>query len=275
MPNMRIVSNNAADRGTTTASAQVGSFVVGNLKSDIKSSVWRVTGTSGTLQTTWNSFETVSCVILPFCNFTPTVVIRVRGYSDTAGTVQVVDSGVVLAAPSQQVALMGFTALAAQSAYAYGGGVCARVYIPTTSVKKVVIDITDTSNTAGYLEVSRLVIGEYWYPSINPPHGLSLTLQDTGKQLRTDGGDLLTDVGTRNKKLSLMLENLPVSDRNPLMSILRYSGVTGGVFISVYPEDTDLELERDYQIYGKFTSVPSNTLISFNAYQAPLEIEEV
>ena len=86
---------------------------------------------------------------------------------------------------------------------------------------------------------------------------------------------MLTDVGTRNKKLSLMLENLPVSDRNPLMSILRYSGVTGGVFISVYPEDTDLELERDYQIYGKFTSVPSNTLISFNAYQAPLEIEEV
>ena len=275
MPNLRIVSDNAADRGTTTVSASVGNFVAANLKNDIKSAVWRVTGTTGTISTSWTTAETVSCVVLPFCNLTPTATIRVRGYSDTAGTVQVIDSTALLACPAAAIALRGFTALAAQSAYAYGGGAYARVYITPTSVKKIVIDLVDTANTAGYIEVSRLVAGAYWSPTYNADWGAGATAVDTGKNVRTDGGDLISDRGTRNTKLTLNLSSMPAADRTSLLKILVANGISNPLFISVFPANADLELERDSQVYGKLSTVAAMTLPMFNSYAIPLEIEGI
>ena len=276
MPNLRIVSDNAIGRATLTASSTASAaLAASNLLLDIKSLVHRATGTSVTYTATWATAEPVACVALPFCNLSPTATIRVRGYSDTAGTTQILDTGAVLACPAQAILLRGWTALASASAYAYGGGATARAWFTQTSVKCLVIDIVDTNNAAGYVEASRLVVGPYWSPVWNPEYGAPLTPVDMTKQFRGDAGDAVFAVGPRFSKLSLDLRTMPASDRTAMMTILRGNGISVPMFISLYPASNDLELERDHQIYGNLLSISPLSATAYNMYSAPIEIESI
>ena len=276
MSNFCIVSDNAADRSITVASTTAGAFVVGNLQSDAKSVVWRSTATNATLQASWFNPENIGAVILPFTNLTQAATIRVQAYSDNAGMVLVYDSGVVSACPAQPASLRGFTALQAQSAYAYGGGAYARLYFPSNIfVQNVLITLSDSTNATGYIEASRLIIGNCWSSTYNADLGATVTFQDTGKNSRTDAGDLITDTGSKNRKISIKISLMPPVDRTALASILRNSGFGNPIFMSIFPSNIDKELERDYQVYGKITTMSAMAITTYNAYTAPIDIEEV
>ena len=276
MQNLRIVSDNAIRRASVSASSTASAaLAVSNLMLDVKSLVHRATGTSVTYTATWSTAEPVSCVALPFCNLTPSATIRVRGYSDDAGTVQVLDTGTNPACPAQAILLRGWTALASASAYAYGGGATARAWFGTVAVKRMVIDIVDAGNAAGYVEASVLVAGVHWSPVYNPEYGAPLIPVDMTRQFRSDAGDPVFAVGPRYNKLSLDLRTMPAADRTAMMSILRGNGMAVPMFISLHPTSSDLELERDHQIYGNLASISALSATSFNAYSAPIEIESI
>lgn len=249
MSNTRIVSDNAADRATPAASSEAAGFAAANLLTDKKSEVWRATAASATLTLTWNAGETVACVILPFCNFSPTATIRVRGYSDAAGTNLLFDTGAAQACPAPAASLRGWTTAQAASAYAYGGGVCARVWFAQATVQHLVIDLADAANLQGYLEAARLVCGPYWSPQYNPS-ATSDTWVDLSAHYRTGAGDLMTDAGPVFKSVPIQLDLMPADDRAKLAGILRNSRAYP-IFLSVFPESSDLELERDHSVYGK------------------------
>lgn len=277
MPNLRIVSDNAADRATSlVASSSAGTLAASNLQLAIKSRVWRATATSATLTVTWAVAEPVSCVALPFCNLSPAATIRVRGYSDTGGVTLVLDTGVVPACPAAAVTLRGWGAMSSgANAYGYGGGAYARVWFGQVNVRRLVVDLADSGNAAGYIEASRLVVGAYWSPTYNADSGAALTLQDQSKHYRTDAGDLMTDIGTRNRKLSLNLLCMPSADRATFANILRAIGMANPLFFSLFPQNVDAEMERDHQIYGKVSQMSAITLTQLGAYSSQLEIEEI
>ena len=59
--------------------------------------------------------------------------------------------------------MQGLTAVQSASAYSFGGGVAATLYVtPTGGVQGVQILIADSANVQGYLEAARLVMGNYW-----------------------------------------------------------------------------------------------------------------
>lgn len=277
MPNLRIVADNIVDRAASmAASSTTGTLAAANLLLDIKSQVWRATSTSATLTATWAAAESVACVALPFCNLSPAATIRVRGYSDAAGSTQVFDTGSVPVCPAAAVVLRGWGALASgANAYGYGGGAYARVWFAQASVRRLVIDLADSGNAAGYIEASRLVVGPYWSTTYNADSGGTLTLEDMSKYFRTDAGDLMTDVGTRNKKLSVNLLCMPPADRTDLASMLRANRMASSGFFSLFPENADLEMERDHQIYGKVSQMSAINLTQLGGYSSQLEIEEV
>ena len=272
---MRVLSANLADASTTTASSTAGAYAVANLTNDTKSLVWRSTGLSATLTAVWGATQNINCVVLPFNNFTPAATIRVQGFSDAAGATQVFDTGIISANSAPAKIISGFTQLQSQSAYAYGGGSYAVAYFALTGVQNVLITLSDPSNAAGYLEVSRLLIGTYWSPAYNADVGAGLTFQDTSKNVRSEGGDLITALGTRNRKLTFTLSRMSASDRATAANIFRSNGFRTPLFISIFPQNTDAALESDHQIYGKFSAMSAITIPVYTAYSAPLEIEEV
>ena len=99
MTNLRILTNNAADRATITVAGTTAGMGADKLKTDIKGEVCRVLGTSGSITLDWASLETAGVVVIPVSNLGPSSTIRARAYLDSGGTTLLADTGVLWAAP--------------------------------------------------------------------------------------------------------------------------------------------------------------------------------
>jgi len=273
MPNLRIVSDNAVGRAASlVASTTAGGLVAANLTRDVKSSVHRATGTSVTYTVTWTAAEPIGCVALPFCNLSPTATMRVRAYASN-GTTVLYDSGAGLACPAPASRPLGFTAAQAASAYAYGGGACARRWFNQVSAFKLVIDIVDTANLQGYIEAACLVAGPVWSPKYNAS-ATSVSVIDRTEISRSAAGDQLVDPGTMSRKVPVDLSKMSPADRAKFLDLLRNSRAYP-VLLSVFPEHADLELERDHMLYGRRTKDSDIAYQFSSVYSTTFEIEEI
>lgn len=286
MANIRVIYSNAGDRATLVASSTAGSLAVTNLQKDTKAAIWRSTSTSATVTASWTTGEVIGGVALPFCNLTPYATIRVRGYTNPWDTSTIFDTGTIFACPPANLGLIdwgndslginAYDVTNGVNGYNYGGGSYARAWITSpANVRKLVIDLVDSGNTAGYLEVSRLVCGQAWEPSIGPVEGATMTFLDTSKHYRTDAGDQYTDTGTKHRKQSFSLPSLDAKDRTKMWDILRVNGMSKPIFISVYPGNADVRLEQSHQLYGKLLTTPIMNTPYFNHQSATVDIEEI
>jgi len=253
MPNTRIVADNAAERCTIATSTTAGVLAAANLLSYDKTLVARATGTSWTITGTTTVTEFAACFALLFSNLSPTATIRVRLYSDTAGTTLVLDTNTLqpgaLACPAQARVPRGWTAAQAASAYANGGGAHARIWFALTGFKKYVVDIVDTANVQGYCEAAIAVIAPYFQFTYNPTAEAMQPVDSTVLN-STDAGGEFADAGFIRRKVSIDLSAMPAADRTTFTNILMNSRAYP-ILLSVFPGHTDLELERDNMVFGR------------------------
>lgn len=277
MANLRVVYENAADSATLSASTTAGSLAASNLLTDIKSEVWRSTGPTATLTATWAAGELVGMVAFPFCSLSSGATIRVRAYTNMADATPVLDTGVQMAAEAPPFDVWGWgSEPLGVNAYAYGGAAYGCVWLNTiVAVKKIVIDIDDSSNPLGYIECSRLVTGSYWEPVYNAEYGVEVGAGDLSKHERSDAGDLRTDRGAIYKTMSLDLNYMPAADRNAMWRILRGNGMSRPVYLSLVPKAQDAFEEQMFQIYGKLSRTSAMKYQFMNQYSSTLEIEEI
>lgn len=276
--NLRVLYNNAADRAVVTATQTAGNLVPANLQTDIKSEVWRSTSTSASVIATWTSSEPVNAAVFPFATFTSTATMRVKCYSDAAGSTLIYDSGAVLCSPSslqgysQDWGIIPFGV----NAYSYGGSAAGVVYFPTQTVQRMVIDIVDTAQSLGYIEAGRLVIGAYWSPVYNAAYGaVKMSIGETSKNERSDAGDLRTDRGVMYKTMHIDLSVMPAADRDHMYRIARGNGMYRPMWISVSPENTDTMEEQIFSIFGKITKQSDITYTYLNQFNASIDVEEI
>lgn len=279
MSNLRILYKNAADYSTVTASSTAGTLAAGNLLTDIKSQVWRSTSTSATITATWTTATAIKCVVFPFTNFTNLATMRVRGYTNAADVVGVAatvfDTTALSCCPFTSASVFGWDSnLPSAANFGRGGGVYASLFFTGGSVKKIVVDLVDSTNTFGYIEASRLVTGTYWEPTINADYGASIGWNDSSQHTRNDAGDLLTDIKARSKTLTINFSQASATDREALMGIMR-NGIGSPLYISVFPSDTDKNREQDYQIYGKLSQQSQLAIARYATYSTALTIDEI
>lgn len=279
--NLRIIYDNVVDLTTTTITASTtgGSTSTANLKKDTKSLVWRSASgsTQATITVTLATPTIIGGVALPFCNLTSTATIRVYGYS---GATLKFDTGNVYACPYQQLGLWNWGSLPlGVNAYSYGGGTYGRCWIPAsvqTGCTSLDITITDSANTSGYIELSRLVVGSYWSPAHNTSFGLSATTKDLSSHQRTESGDLITNRGIKFNSLNFDLNWLTPADRLDFNRIVKGNGLPKPLFISLFPDNSsDWEKEQAHQIYGKLSQLSAIQHPIFDTYSTQLEIEGI
>lgn len=105
--------------------------------------------------------RTIQAVALAAHNLTGTSEWRIRYYSDSGGLVEVYDSGVMDAWPvdAEDAAVMPPLSFHFTEAY---------------TVQVIKIDITDTSNGDGYIEIGRLFAGSAFQATVNIVSGFTL-----------------------------------------------------------------------------------------------------
>lgn len=203
--------------------------------------------------------------------------VRPTGYIDSWQT-YTYDSGTVLFCPAPYKIIHGLTTAQAVSAYAYGGGKYACLWFPSKQAATgLAIDIVDTNNAQGYVEVSRLICGDYWAPTNSVVDVSNTTLQvvDTSSHTRTDAGDLYTYVGTKHRKQAINMPSIDSVSRKQLWDIMFGNGMSKPMFISLYPGNSDASLEANHMLYGKLSTSPVMSTPYFSYAAATIEIEEV
>jgi hypothetical protein len=265
--NLRIIHTNLADIATLTATSSVGDYVVGNVKKDGKSLVWRAASGVASINGTWQTPQSISSLILPYTNLITTAQIRFRLYSDTNNTLLIYDSNI----KSDAIISHGNTLT---DDYAYGGGSCATIYFSKiNNCRSFTLDVI--SNTQNFVELSRIIIGDYWSPKYNTEFGISVELQDSSTEIRTDAGDLVTEVAPTNKLLSFSLNYMEKEDRDILFSIARNVGRYRSIYVSIFPEDDDKQKEYLHQVYGRLVQNVTITHPMYTIYSTSLSIQEV
>ena len=166
--------------------------------------------------------------------------------------------------------------------YAYGGGTYARVWLSdTTAYRYWNIEIIDTrpAGTGYYIEVSRLIMGQYWTPKYNTGYGMTNSMKDLSTHERTESGDLVSQRGPRYSCLTFDLKWLDPSDRIQLTKIMLVNGLPRPLLISLFPDNGSItsqaEMERAHQIYGKMVTLPGITYDMLDIYSTQFDIEEV
>jgi hypothetical protein len=203
-----------------------------------------------------------------------TAATRPQGYIDSWQT-YAFDSTPLPCCPAPMQKLRGWTDIQAASAYGYGGGTCATQYFTTKTAVGIRIDIADPSNIQGYVEASRLIIGDYWQPADGADSGATLSVVDLSKHTRTEAGGMLTEVGPRYRKQSIPMPYLVEADRQALWNMLMSGGMAYPVFISLYPDNANAALEKAHEMYGKLVTTPVMSTPFFSVATATLEIEEI
>lgn len=238
MANLRVIYSNAADQATLTASTTSGSLVAANMLNERKASVHRSTLTAVAYTMTWGSPQTVGGVALPATNLTQFAKIRVRLYSDQAGTELVADSGQVYACPTSTVGLYDWGGPVDVNAFAYGGASKSAVWFKEqpTNVRRCVVEISDPRNPAGYIDCARLVVGPFWEGRKNADYGATAGTTDMSKVQRSDSGDSFVQRGPQYQTMSLNLSDLNEQDRAALAKIVRSHGNHRNIFVSLLPE---------------------------------------
>lgn len=161
--------------------------------------------------------------------------------------------------------------------FSYGSGTYARIWFPIAKpCTGLSILISDMGNTAEYLEISRLVAGDYWSPTFNTSFGLSNSPKDLSSNTRTESGDLVTTRGVRYNTMRFDLTWLSPDDRLIMTKILKANGLSKPMLISLFPDcEEDYDKEQTYQIFGKLSQLSDISHPMFGIYSSSIDIEEV
>ncbi len=263
----------SATRATTAAGNIAPRLAAGSLNASGQM-VLLYTGVAGSGFYVWGAQFEYGLLSTYYPNNTGGTSTRPIGYTDNwqtpAGSY---DSGWVPACPAPAIRPRGFTAAQAASAYAYGGGACARHWFGQVEASLLIVEISDPNNLQGYLEAACLVAGAAWSPKYNAS-ATSVSLLDRTELSRSAGGDQLAEPGTISRKVPVDLRAMPEADRAKFLALVRDSRAYP-ILLSVFPQHPNLALERDFTVYGRRTKDSDIAYQFAGAYSTTLEIEEI
>jgi hypothetical protein len=256
---------------TASATSAATSFVQVYTNRSTNGAAYAGNGTAGILL--WGAMGVAGPVTGSYYPSVNAAATRPAGHIDSWQSYDY-DSGLVLACPAPAVRLRGFTAAQAASAYAYGGGAYARHWLPIqVTARALVVEILDPDNLQGYIEAGCMVASSFWSLTYNAS-AASVTMVDRTEISRSAAGGQLADPGTMSRKVPVDLRAMPPADRATFLNLVRNSRAHP-ILLSVFPMHADVELERDFMVYGRRTKDSDIAYQFMNAYATTLEVEEI
>lgn len=276
MANIRIITPNDGDSATLTVSPAVeATLPVTNLQEVSRARVMRSTSAAAQdVKGTWSAAKVLSSCALMRHNLTSSATWRLRLYNDSAWVTLVYDSGHVTAVPPKALGDIewGVDALGASLFTDWAVAFSVMWFTPIVA-QSFIITLTDADNPDDYLEASRLFIGRYLEPAVNPDYGLRLSWREDTTLERTDGGTLRSDGADPYRRMRFRLAWLTATDRPKFMEWARRDGLRNDIFISGFPEQANA-LERDHGMSAKLVESPDIEHNYVNNFASDFVVEE-
>lgn len=281
MSNMIIGAVNYVDSGTLTVDDEVASLPGTYLQDRQIVRVWRNTQLTAQIDVDFGQGRILDFLALIKHNISTTGTIRWRLSNVSNFATTVYDSGVVDAWP-----IVEEYGTLPWGVFSWGGylnpTVAAEYTISafdildnTVQARYLRINISDPSNTDGYLQAGRLLAGPAYRPSINYANGVEFEFVDESRVTKSRGGQTFVDEVERFRRIRFDLINLPENEifQNVFNQIDRLKGIAGDVFIVPQPDKASTWITQN--IYGRITSTDPIVNSSLTYYGRRIEVEEL
>lgn len=278
--NLKVLYRNLADSATITSTNTASGYPTTNTQIDSKGSAWRTASLISTdFILSWSAVQSsgINCIVLPYTNLSNNATITITCYSTASGTGTTVFQVTGLSTLQSSSGISDWNTANGINNYSFQKGSVFRYFFPTTrtDIRSIKITILDSSNSTGYVEISRVLIGNCWSPTYNTSFGVTTQFVDTSTHSRTTAGNIVTDSGPVYKTLSFELQYMSETDKAFLLQLIKLNGKRAPLWVSLFPSDGDPGREAVYQIYGK---IADNVTIShplYTQYVSSLTLEEV
>ena len=143
----------------------------------------------------------------------------------------------------------------------------------TITARYYYIEIEDSSNPLGYLDIYKAVVSPAWQPTINLSHKWRISYVDKSKLTRSRGGQAYLDLVPQYRKLKIALQGFSKTEMMAnKLEMDRLVGTYTPVLISLAPLDT--ESLADKSIYGTQSKLTKIQEYGNNITKTSIEIEE-
>jgi hypothetical protein len=150
------------------------------------------------------------------------------------------------------------------------------VHIPSSAqtLRYWKVEITDTTNSDGYIHLGRVFIGSAWQPQHNRSYGAAIAYEDTSVIEASLSGEEFFDVRRRRRTHSFELGFLSqVEAYDRVLDLQRNQGVVGEVLI--IPDITDTANQAKVSFLGRLKNLSAVQINNPELFTCNLEIQEV
>lgn len=246
----RIAWDNWLDSATTlTATSEAGNMVIENIQNAVLGLPWRSTSNAvQEIEFDLGSFYLIDYLYISKHNIQGQSKIRLILATDAALSNRVLDRewDALLPVYGLGEGLLGITPL---------GGYISNSWVPIFSLKwfdTVVarygkLIITDTSNSDGYIQASRIKIGKYYEFKGNLQYDYAPQFNTTAKQTRLPDGSSKGEKKSMWRDIPVTLNNIEYDTEKLLNEMIFYAGRDRDVLFVTFPEKgTTEELEHTF-----------------------------
>lgn len=112
----------------------------------------------------------------------------------------------------------------------------------TTAARYWRVNISDSTNAAGYVDVARLVVAGGYQPTINMAPGASISLESDTTRTVSDGGAAIYDTRPLRRVARFSVVNLPTSEAfTSAWRVQKHLGASTQCFVMLSPEAAHAE----------------------------------
>ena len=248
MPNMILSHRNRADAATLSGGSWLAARPLSNLQSRFLSKVARssdATTASTLLDCDFGAAMAIRVVALRFTNLSLNATIKIQLRTATAG------GGTLVAGHSDFVAIWPamYAGSPDRQPTAEEAEDLPKLFLlvleAEVEARFLRIEIVDTANADGYVELSRLWAGPAWQPERNFTYGAEFGLTDDTETSESPAGAVFAGTTRKRRTMSLSLDWLDLDEGfQQALDITYRLGQTGQLLACASPDESDLNRLR-------------------------------
>ena len=136
------------------------------------------------------------------------------------------------------------------------------------------VEVDDTSNSAGYIQIGRLFMSNLWTPGTNMSYGAAQCVDDRTVAEESQGGAEFFDSNAKYRRITLSLDWLTADEAYAgMLDLQRMLGISGELL--VVPDSADSTNGFRRNMVGRLVKINPIDEHAYAAYRLNLEIKEL